>query len=125
MLIPPSMQSTRSCLLAALLACMGVACVSAPALAQQPRDYMLGFDPEGTFVLIDWFGTGGQLTLEHRKRIYGDSNDLTVGAAVVPAYPLGEVYARADLRILFFGIGTTVAYRTVWRNLEFEPDPKG
>lgn len=108
------------CLLAALLAS-----VSGPALAQQTRDYMLGFDPNGTFLLLDYFGTGGQITLEHRLPIYGDSNDLTLGAAVVPAYPLGEAYARADLRILFFGIGTTLAYRSVWRNLEFEPDPDG
>lgn len=108
------------CLLAALLAC-----VSGTALAQQPRDYMLGFEREGTFLMVDWFGTGGQLILEHRLPIYGSANELKLGLALVPAYPLGEAYARADLRILFFGIGTTLAYRSVWRDLQFDADPNG
>jgi hypothetical protein len=113
-------RSTRMCLLAASLACM-----SAPALAQQTRDYMLGFEREGTFLLLDYFGTGGQVILEHRQPIYGSANELKVAAALVPAFPLVETYARADLRILFFSIGTTLAYRSVWRDLQFEADPDG
>lgn len=117
---PAPSRYARAGLLAALLALCG-----APARAQQTRDYMLGFDPAGTFLLIDYYGTGGMLTLEHRVPIYGSANELTVGAALVPAYPLGEAFARADLRILFFGIGTTVAYRSVWRSLQFDADPDG
>lgn len=107
--------------------CLALVCLGASGLAraQQPRDYMLSFQPPGTSLLIDYYGTGAQLTLENRTRIYGDSNDLTLGAALVPAYPLGEMHARADLRILFIGIGATLAYRTVWRNLQFEADPDG
>jgi hypothetical protein len=105
-----------------VLACLGGA---GSARAQQPRDYMLRFQPPGTSLFIDYYGTGAQLTLENRTPIYGDSNDVTVGAALVPAYPLGEAHLRADLRILFIGIGATLAYRTVWRNLEFEADPNG
>jgi hypothetical protein len=110
--------------LAVLLAC--VCALSARAvLADQPRDYMLDFQPTGTFVLADYYGTGGLLTLEHRARIYGSSNDITVAGGLVPAYPLGEAFARADLRILFLGIGVTAAYRTVWRDLKFEPGDHG
>jgi len=109
----------------ALAVCLTAPCAASTARAEQTRDYMLGFEPNGTFLIIDYFGTGGQLTLEHTAPIYGDNNDLTVGAALVPAYPLGEAHARADLRVLFFGIGTTVAYRSVWRNLEFAADPNG
>lgn len=107
--------------------CFAIAflCVAGAARAEQTRDYMLSFQPPGTFLLLDYYGTGAQLTLENRTRIYGDNNDLTLGAALIPAYPLGEVYARADLRILFLGIGATVAYRTVWRNLQFDKDPNG
>jgi hypothetical protein len=89
--------------------------------AQQPRDYMLGFQPAGTFLLVDYFATGAQLSLEHREQIYGSSNDLTLGTVLIPAYPLGEAHARADLRILFLGLGGSVGYRTVWRDLTFEP----
>jgi hypothetical protein len=40
---------------------------------------------------------------------------------VIGSYPLGEASARVDLRILFLSIGGTIAYRTVWRELTFEP----
>ena len=111
---------------AAALAWSLALAVPGAALAQhQTRDYMFDFQPDGTFVLIDWYGTGGMVTLEQRIPVYRDSNDLTLGAGLVPAYPLGEAFARADLRILFLSIGVHAAYRTVWRDLSFEPGKKG
>lgn len=109
-------------MLTGLLAACAALSLSRPhARADQRRDYMLDLQPEGTFAIADYFGTGMVLALEHRLRMYGSSNDLTTGAAVVGTYPLGEVQARADLRVLFLSIGGTLAYRTVWRNLTFEP----
>ena len=93
--------------------------------AEQRRDYMLDFQPAGTFALVDYFGTGAQLTLEHRLRLYGSSNDLTLGASTIASYPLGEVHARADLRLLFLSFGTSIAYRSVWRDLSFDQDKDG
>jgi hypothetical protein len=91
------------------------------ARADQPRDFMLRVQPSGTFMLLDYFGTGGQITLQHRMPIYRDANDLTTELAVVPAFTLGEAVARADLRVLFFSIGGSLGYRVVWRDLTFEP----
>src|SRR5687768_9336514 len=102
-----------------------VASALAPARAQQRQDYMLDFQPKGTFAIVDYFGTGGMLTLEHRVPFYGNSNDLTLSTTVIGAYPLGEAVARADLRILFLSIGASMAYRTVWRDLSFEPGEDG
>jgi hypothetical protein len=121
-------RSLQSCRDAKLVAATFVALIAlsaqlAPARADQPRDFMLGFQPEGTFLLVDYFGTGGQLTLENRRNIYGDSNTLTLGAGVVPAYPQTDAFARADIRILFLSIGGMVAYRAVWHDLAFEPGP--
>ena len=82
---------------------------------------MLSIQPEGTFLLLDYFGTGGQATVENRIKIYRDVNDLTTAVQWCPAYPLAEANTRADLRILFFSIGATLAYRAVWRDLSFEP----
>lgn len=93
---------------------------SATARADQPQDYMLTFQPDGGWLMIDYFGTGSQITLEHRQQIYGTANDLTVSGTVVGTYPLGETYAKADLRLLFLSIGATAAYRAVWRDLSFE-----
>jgi hypothetical protein len=105
----------------ALSASIALIVHAAPALADQPRDFMLDFQPEGTFLLVDYFGTGGQLTLEDRRDFYGNANTLTLAAGVVPAYPQADAFARADLRILFLSIGGLVAYRSVWHDLVFEP----
>jgi hypothetical protein len=86
---------------------------------------MLDLQPHGTFALVDYFGTGGMLTLEHRARLFGDANDLTTSGTLVAAYPLAETTARADLRILFLNIGATLGYRGVWRDLSFAPGDDG
>jgi hypothetical protein len=99
--------------------------LASSAGAQQARDYMLTFQPQGSFAYVDYYGTGGMFTLEHRRQIFGNANELTLGASLIPSYPLGEAHARADLRILFLSIGGSLAYRTVWRNLEFEPGDDG
>jgi hypothetical protein len=109
-------------LLGVMVASAAVAALLLPALARadQPRDFMLAIQPTGNFLLIDYFGTGGQLTLEHRENFYGNANDLTLGAGVVPAYPEGDAFARADLRVLFLSFGAMIAYRAVWRDLVFD-----
>jgi hypothetical protein len=112
---------THPCAGLALLAALAASCGLSVARADQPRDFMLGFQPEGTFLLVDYFGTGGQLTIEHRRNVYGDTNALTLATGIIPAYPQGDVFARADLRVLFLALGGTVAYRAVWRDLTFEP----
>jgi opacity protein-like surface antigen len=117
------LASRLASLLALLLASLVL--LASSAAAEQPRDYMFDFQPDGTSLLIDWYGTGGMLTLEHRLRFYGSSNDLTLAGGLVPAYPLGETFARADLRILFLSVGLHAAYRTVWRDLSFEPGENG
>jgi len=114
-------QSARSTLVFASCAALALLWPGAQARAQQRQDYMFDFQPEGTNLLIDYFGTGAMLTLEQRQRIYAESNDFTAATTVVAAYPLGEAVARLDLRILFLSLGGTLAYRAVWRDLSFEP----
>jgi hypothetical protein len=119
--LPSGGEASSVAALAALVALTVLVTQVAPALADQPRDFMLGLQPEGTFLLVDYFGTGGQLTLENRRNIYGDANSLTLATSLVPAYPQADAIARADLRMLFLSIGGLVAYRTVWHDLVFEP----
>lgn len=94
---------------------------ASPAAAQQRADYMLDFTPEGTRLHVDFFGSGGIFRVEHVKRVYGSTNDVNLSASIAPTYPLGEAAVQADLRILFLGIGGAAGYRTVWRNMVFEP----
>ncbi|HEY2734488.1 MAG TPA: hypothetical protein VGI70_10920, partial [Polyangiales bacterium] len=91
------------------------------ARADQRRDFMLSGSEPGDHMVLDYFGTGGQLTLEHRRPIYGGSNDYSANVAVLTGYPLAQVTASTTLRVLFFELGATAGYRSVWRNLSFEP----
>jgi hypothetical protein len=94
--------------------------VGARAHADQRRDFVIDFQPEGTYLVLDYFGTGTQAALENRLRIYGSANDLTSGVGIIAAYPGLEAIARVDLRILFLGLGGTVGFRSIWRELTFE-----
>lgn len=86
---------------------------------------MLDVQPAGTWLLLDYFGTGGQATLEHRMPIYGLANDLTLSAGLIPTYPLGEAFVRGDLRMLIFNFAGSLSYRSVWRDLRFERGDNG
>jgi hypothetical protein len=97
-------------------------CASARvAKADQRRDFMLEGSEPGRHLIADYFGTGGQLTLEQRGEIYGKPNNYALNVSTLIGYPLGQLQASASLRVLFFEIGGTLGYRTVWRNLSFEP----
>jgi hypothetical protein len=108
----------------ALLLVLGIASV---ARADQRRDYIM--DPasrtEGTFLHADFLFTGAQFSVEDRTKIYGNANDLTVAAGVLPTFPFGESYVRADLRLVILQLGATAAYRTTWRGLSFAPGAGG
>lgn len=110
-----------------LRACLILAALSASvAHADQRRDYMLEeIPPPGNVLILDWFGTGGQLGFEHRGQIYGKSNDYAFNVSALVGYPVGQVTAGASIRALFLEIGASIGYRTVWRNLSFDPGPNG
>jgi hypothetical protein len=91
------------------------------AKADERRDYMLEADKPGDHLVLDYFGTGGQLTLVRRRPVYGSANDYSAGITGLVSYPIGQLTAAASLRILFLEFGGNIGYRTVWRNLTFEP----
>lgn len=95
------------------------------ARAEQPRDWMLDGGSGGNRVLLDYFFTGAQATLEHRGDIYGDSNSYSFNVSSLLGFSGGQVQATASLRVLFLEFSGTVGYRSVWRNLSFEPGDNG
>jgi hypothetical protein len=110
----------RLCLIAATL------WVASTAHADQRRDYMLEeLGPPGNFLLLDYFGTGGQVGIEHRGSIFGKVNDYSLNTSALVGYPVGQVTASAALRVLFLRFGGSIGYRTVWRNLSFEAGKDG
>lgn len=104
---------------------MAALTLSAAAVhAEQRRDHMLEAAPGGNQLVLDYFGTGGQIRLEHRKRFLS-ANDYAFSVASLVGYPLGQITANASLRILFFELFGTLGYRAIWRNLSFEPGDNG
>jgi hypothetical protein len=100
--------------------CVLLCTFSSHALADERRDFMLDQIPEGNFLTLDYFGTGGQLSLEHHEPIYGASNDFVSGVNTLLAYPLAQASAYSSLRILFLELGGMIGYRSVWRSLQFD-----
>src|SRR5215510_451318 len=109
----------------AFLGWVAMAVLASPVRADQPRDWMLRESRLGTQLMVDYFGTGGQLTLEHRGPIYGGANDYAVNVATLVGYPLAQVTTSASMRIVFLEIEATLGYRGLWRNLSFQPGPNG
>jgi hypothetical protein len=113
----------RLALISALLLATSIA---HPARADQRRDYVLeDMRAPGTYLLLDYFGTGGQVGLEYRGQIYGKSNGYSLNVSSLLGYPLGQVTASASLRLLFLEFSVWGGYRSVWRNLSFEPGENG
>jgi hypothetical protein len=116
----------RSMLLRGLSIATVTLLVASSALADQRRDYMLDeLGGPGQFLVVDYFGTGGQLGFEHRGQIYGKQNAYTLNLSSLWAYSVGQVTASASIRALFLQFGVMAGYRTVWRNLSFEPGDDG
>ena len=94
----------------------------APAAhADQRRDFMLSELTEGDRLILDYLGTGAQVSWVRRRGFYSHANDYALRVSSLLAYSLGQVQATASLRVLCFEFEGTVGYRTVWRNLSFEP----
>jgi hypothetical protein len=112
----------RTCFIALIVS----AGIASTARADQRRDYILDeIAPAGNYLLLDYFGTGGQVGLEHRGRLYGPVNDYTLNVSTLVGYPVGQITASAAIRVLFLRFAGSVGYRTVWRNLSFEPGDDG
>jgi hypothetical protein len=97
---------------------------AAHARADQRRDFMLSELTEGDRLIVDYLGTGAQVSLVRRRSFYSRANDYSLRVSSLLAYSLGQVAATASLRVLCFELEGTLGYRTVWRNLSFEPGEK-
>lgn len=82
---------------------------------------MLRLQPEGSFALIDFFGTGMQATVLHNRDIYGSLNNVQVRGNVLAMVPLGEAGIGVDVRILLLRLSVDVTMRSMWRDLTFAP----
>jgi len=113
--------SVASYAAAVLVATVSLVAVAAPAYADQRRDFMLTELTEGDRLILDYLGTGAQVSWVRRRGLYGRANDYSLRLSSLLAYSLGQLAATASLRVLCFELEGTVGYRTVWRNLSFEP----
>lgn len=92
------------------------------ARADQPRDWMIAAQPDGTDLFIDAILPGAQLTAEHRIPIYGFANQLTFRGNSLYTAAFYESQADVELRILALTLGATGGFRSSFRSMEFEAD---
>jgi hypothetical protein len=92
------------------------------ARADQPRDFMIAAQPEGTDALVDVVFPGAQAALEHRIPIYFLANQLTLRANALYTLPFYESQADAELRILVLTLGASAGFRSDFRGLSFGTD---
>jgi len=96
----------------------GVALPSTAA-ADQRQDWILAAGMPGTYLTLDFVFGAVQAGLEHRAKIYGNANMLTVRGSGIAAVPFGSSQADVELRIINLTLGTSVGYQSIWRNQTF------
>jgi hypothetical protein len=93
-----------------------------PALADQPRDWMLSASKPGTYANLDAIFGAFQGSVEHRINIYGNANQLTLRASALAAIPFGVAQVDADVRVVLLTVGVSGGVMDVWRNQTFSAD---
>src|SRR5262249_54942946 len=91
-----------------------------PARAEQPRDWMIAYQPGGTYLNTDWVGLGVQAQLEHRIPIFNGANEFDLRVNALPTYFYYESQVDAEIRILVLSLGASVGFRDNFRNLAFQ-----
>jgi hypothetical protein len=92
------------------------------AAADQPRDWMVGAQPGGTYLNVDTVLPGAQLLIEHRVPVNGMQNEVDLRANALLMLPFYESQMDLDLRIVLFTVGASLGYRDTFRGLIFEPE---
>jgi hypothetical protein len=90
--------------------------------AEQPRDWMVGPQPGGTYLNVDVIFPGAQLLIEHRVPINGLQNELALRANSLITAPFYESQADIDMRIVVFTLGASLGFNDTFRGLIFRPD---
>jgi hypothetical protein len=111
------MRALRTLASAALLYGLTVPSI---ASADQRQDWILAAGPPGTYLNLDFIFGAVQAGLEHRMRIYGNANMLTLRGSGIAALPFGSSQADVELRIINLTLGMTGGYQSIWRNQSFE-----
>ena len=93
--------------------------VSLPARADQPQDWVIAAGKPGTYMNLDFIFGAVQASVEHRMRVYGGANMLTLRGGALAALPFGSSQADVELRLLNLTLGTSLGAQSIWRNQKF------
>lgn len=113
-------RAMRSVRTAAFLTLLIGSALPKVAAADQPQDWILAAGEDGTYATLDFLFGGVQAGLEHRMKVYGNANMLTVRGSAIAALPFGSTQADIELRMINLTLGTSVGYQSVWRNQTFD-----
>jgi len=94
--------------------------VSRPASADQPQDWVIAAGKPGTYLNLDFIFGAVQASAEHRMRVYGGTNMLTLRGGALAALPYGSTQGDVELRLLNLTLGLTAGAQSIWRNQKFD-----
>jgi hypothetical protein len=118
----PSPSMTKHSSFALFIAtCIALSCGPHTAHAEQPRDWIIAYQPGGTYLYTDWLGLGFQAQLEHRLPFFQGANELDLRVNVEPSLFYYESQADVDVRILVLTLGASVGFRDNFFNIAFKP----
>lgn len=101
--------------------CIALSWAQHTARAEQPRDWVIAYQPGGTYLYTDWLGLGFQAQLEHRIPIFSGANELDLRVNAEPSLFYYESQADVDIRILVLTLGASVGFRDNFFNIAFKP----
>jgi hypothetical protein len=104
------------------IAALFLANAASTVYAVQPLDWKLEASGDGTDATVGVFFPGLISGIEHRRSIYGTTNQLRVAGSSILTVPFVSGQADVDVRIIFLQPGVSVGVNETWRNYTFEPD---
>lgn len=91
------------------------------ARAEQPRDWMVGVQPDGHLLLLDMIFPGMQATYQYNRPVYGMANKLRLRVNSLLTIPFYESQADAEIRLVVLTLGVGAGFRDTFRQQTFRP----
>jgi hypothetical protein len=94
--------------------------VPSGASAEQPHDWYIGPQEDGTILNAGFFFPGVITSVEHKVSLYGQANQLVLRGTGILTYPFTDGQLDVDLRVVLVSAGVSIGGRESWRNMSFE-----
>ncbi len=92
------------------------------ASADQPHDWFIGPQDDGTVLNAGFFFPGTITSIEHKLSVFGQANQLLLRGTGIVSYPFTDGQLDVEMRVVLVSAGLSIGGRETWRNMSFAPD---